>query len=96
MEKVLKDGKLYSLIEFRDKIYEDLDLSKSDLTTLLCAILIASIGLNMNSIPTIIGAMLISPLMTPILGVGFALAILDTNFSKNRLKFFYSSCSKPF
>ena len=88
MEKVLKDGKLYSLIEFRDKIYEDLDLSKSDLTTLLCAILIASIGLNMNSIPTIIGAMLISPLMTPILGVGFALAILDTNFSKNRLKFF--------
>ena len=43
MEKVLKDGKLYSLIEFRDKIYEDLDLSKSDLTTLLCAILIASI-----------------------------------------------------
>lgn len=28
MEKVLKDGKLYSLIEFRDKIYEDLDLSK--------------------------------------------------------------------
>ena len=65
MEKVLKDGKLYSLIEFRDKIYEDLDLSKSDLTTLLCAILIASIGLNMNSIPTIIGAMLISPLMTP-------------------------------
>ena len=62
MEKVLKDGKLYSLIEFRDKIYEDLDLSKSDLTTLLCAILIASIGLNMNSIPTIIGAMLISPL----------------------------------
>ena len=65
MEKVLKDGKLYSLIEFRDRIYEDLDLSKSDLTTLLCAMLIASIGLNMNSIPTIIGAMLISPLMTP-------------------------------
>ena len=59
MEKVLKDGKLYSLIEFRDRIYEDLDLSKSDLTTLLCAMLIASIGLNMNSIPAIIGAMLI-------------------------------------
>ena len=28
MEKVLKDGKLYSLIEFRDKIYEDLDFIK--------------------------------------------------------------------
>lgn len=86
MAKILKDGKLYSLIEFRDKIYEDLDLSKSDLTTLLCAILIASIGLNMNSIPTIIGAMLISPLMTPILGVGFALAILDTKLLKKSFK----------
>lgn len=51
MEKILKDDKLYSLIEFREKIYEDLELSKSDLTTLLCAMLIASIGLNMNSIP---------------------------------------------
>ena len=89
MEKVLKDGKLYSLIEFRDKIYEDLDLSKSDLTTLLCAILIASIGLNMNSIPTIIGAMLISPLMTPILGVGFALAILDTKLLKKSFKILF-------
>ena len=84
--KSFEDGKLYSLIEFRDKIYEDLDLSKSDLTTLLCAILIASIGLNMNSIPTIIGAMLISPLMTPILGVGFALAILDTKLLKKSFK----------
>lgn len=88
MEKVLKDGKLYSLIEFRDKIYEDLDLSKSDLTTLLCAMLIASIGLNMNSIPAIIGAMLISPLMTPILGVGFALAILDTKLLKKSFLIF--------
>lgn len=49
MEKVLKDGKLYSLIEFRDKIYEDLDLSKSDLTTLLCAMLIASIIIKIIS-----------------------------------------------
>ena len=87
-EKVLKDGKLHSLIEFRDKIYEDLDLSKSDLTTLLCAMLIASIGLNMNSIPAIIGAMLISPLMTPILGVGFALAILDTKLLKKSFLIF--------
>jgi putative membrane protein len=40
----------------------------------------------MNSIPTIIGAMLISPLMTPILGVGFALAILDTKLLKKSFK----------
>ena len=88
MEKVLKDGKLYSLIEFRDKIYEDLDLSKSDLTTLLCAILIASIGLNMNSIPTIIGAMLISPLMGPIMGVGLSVGLNDFELMKRSLKSF--------
>ena len=88
MEKVLKDGKLYSLIEFRDRIYEDLGLSKSDLTTLLCAMLIASIGLNMNSIPAIIGAMLISPSMTPILGVGLRQQFQIQNFSKSLLKFF--------
>ena len=51
--------------------------------------LIASIGLNMNSIPAIIGAMLISPLMTPILGVGFALAILDTKLLKKSFKILF-------
>ncbi|NNE55897.1 MAG: DUF389 domain-containing protein [Flavobacteriales bacterium] len=39
---------------------------------LVCSVLIASIGLGENSIPVIVGAMLISPLMGPILGVGFA------------------------
>lgn len=41
------------------------------------AIIIASVGLNVNSIPVIIGAMLISPLMGPIVGVGLALGIND-------------------
>ena len=41
------------------------------------SILIASIGLNVNSVAVIIGAMLISPLMGPILGVGLSLAIND-------------------
>ncbi len=40
---------------------------------LACAIIIASVGLNVNSIPVIIGAMLISPLMGPIVGMGMAL-----------------------
>ena len=40
---------------------------------LACAIIVASIGLNLNSIPVIIGAMLISPLMGPILGLGWGL-----------------------
>lgn len=48
--------------------------------------LIASIGLNMDSTPVIIGAMLISPLMTPILGIGFSLAILDMNLLRKSFK----------
>lgn len=40
---------------------------------LFCAIIIACIGLNINSAPAVIGAMLISPLMGPIVGIGYAL-----------------------
>ena len=40
---------------------------------LAVAIIIASVGLNVNSIPVIIGAMLISPLMGPIFGLGLGL-----------------------
>jgi uncharacterized hydrophobic protein (TIGR00271 family) len=49
---------------------------------LVCAIMIASIGLNMNSTAVIIGAMLISPLMGPIMGVGLAVGILDWTLFK--------------
>ncbi len=49
------------------------------------AIVIASVGLNINSIPVIIGAMLVSPLMGPIHGVGFGLGINDTDFLKKSL-----------
>ncbi len=40
---------------------------------LAVAIIIASVGLNVNSIPVIIGAMLISPLMGPIFGLGLGI-----------------------
>jgi uncharacterized hydrophobic protein (TIGR00271 family) len=43
----------------------------------MCAALIASIGLNTSSVAVIIGAMLISPLMGPILGIGLGIAIHD-------------------
>ena len=49
---------------------------------LAIAIVIASVGLNVNSIPVIIGAMLISPLMGPIMGIGLALGINDTALLK--------------
>lgn len=49
---------------------------------LAVAIIIASVGLNVNSIPVIIGAMLISPLMGPIFGLGLGLGINDINLMK--------------
>ena len=51
----------------------------------ICSILVASIGLNTNSIPVVIGAMLISPLMGPILGVGLSIAINDIDTLKTSL-----------
>ncbi|MEM1326090.1 MAG: DUF389 domain-containing protein [Bacteroidota bacterium] len=46
---------------------------------LICSIMVASLGLDLNSSAVIIGAMLISPLMSPILGVGLAVGINDKN-----------------
>ncbi len=53
---------------------------------LIFAIVIASVGLNVNSIPVVIGAMLISPLMGPIMGIGMALGINDTILLKKSFK----------
>lgn len=53
---------------------------------LFVAIVIASVGLNVNSIPVIIGAMLISPLMSPIIGFGLGLGINDTRLLLHSLK----------
>ena len=75
----------YSTSEFREKLYDDLHVRLSDTLILICSIFIASIGLNMNSTAVVIGAMLISPLMTPIVGLGFSLAIFDTRLIKQSL-----------
>lgn len=75
----------YSTREFREKLYDDLHVRLRDTVILMCSIFIASIGLNMNSTAVIIGAMLISPLMTPIIGLGFGLAIFDTRLIKQSL-----------
>ncbi len=55
---------------------------------LVCSIFIASIGLNANSTAVVIGAMLISPLMGPILGLGMSLAINDVDTLRRSLKNF--------
>ena len=55
---------------------------------LACAIIVASVGLNVNSIPVIIGAMLISPVMGPIIGFGLGMGTNDPELMKNALKNF--------
>ena len=50
---------------------------------LAIAIIIASVGLNVNSIPVVIGAMLISPLMGPIFGLGLGLGVSDMQLMKS-------------
>ena len=55
-------------------IIEDSDFTKETMFILTCAMIIASIGLNTNSVAVIIGAMLISPLMSPIQSLGLGLS----------------------
>ena len=50
---------------------------------LAVAVIIASVGLNVNSIPVVIGAMLISPLMGPIFGLGLGLGVNDIQLMKS-------------
>lgn len=58
----------------------------ANLWILACAIIVASVGLNVNSTAVVIGAMLISPLMGPIVGAGFALGIYDFVLLRKSLK----------
>ena len=60
-----------------DAIASGTEFKGTNLWVLIFAIFVASLGLNMNSIPVIIGAMLISPLMGPIQGIGMGIAIAD-------------------
>ncbi|MGB4742092.1 MAG: DUF389 domain-containing protein [Flavobacteriaceae bacterium] len=52
---------------------------------LICSIFVASVGLNANSTAVVIGAMLISPLMGPILGIGLSIAINDIDTLRKSL-----------
>lgn len=63
--------------ELREMMEENTIIHGSNMWILIMAILIASIGLNVNSTAVIIGAMLISPLMSGILTMGYSLATSD-------------------
>jgi uncharacterized hydrophobic protein (TIGR00271 family) len=67
-------------------IKRDIEFKGPALWILIFSIFIASIGLNTNSPAVIIGAMLISPLMGPILGVGLSLGINDTETLNRSLR----------
>lgn len=68
-----------------ESIKADIDFKGYNVWILIFSILIASIGLNVNSGAVVIGAMLISPLMGPILGVGLSLGINDWSTMKRSL-----------
>ena len=61
----------------RAEIVDNITIRGYNFWILICSTILASIGLDTNSAAIIIGAMLISPLMSPILGVGLAVAIHD-------------------
>lgn len=85
---------LSELLSFRDDTDRDatIDAIKADIPfkgatawILICSIFVASVGLNANSTAVVIGAMLISPLMGPILGVGLSIAINDIDTLRKSL-----------
>lgn len=61
-----------------ETIRENVDFKSANAWTLVFAIFIASVGLDTNSTAVIIGAMLISPLMGPIIGMGLGLGVNDS------------------
>ena len=82
------------LLDFREDTDRDatIEAIKGDIPfkgatawILICSIFVASVGLNANSTAVVIGAMLISPLMGPILGVGMSIAINDIDTLKKSL-----------
>ena len=67
-------------------ITKGIEFRGANVWTLIFAIFIASVGLNVNSTAVIIGAMLISPLMGPIMGLGLSIGINDFTLLKKSLR----------
>lgn len=81
IHKILHLFSLESELENQDSVYAEIKrgivFKGTNLWILIFAIIVASVGLNMNSTAVIIGAMLISPLMGPINGMGYSIATYD-------------------
>lgn len=68
-----------------ETVKRDISFKGHNAWILIFSIFVASIGLNVSSTAVVIGAMLISPLMGPIVGVGFSVAINDIDTLKRSL-----------
>lgn len=92
IRKVLHFFSLESELENQDSMYDEIKkgiiFKGTNLWILIFAIIVASVGLNMNSTAVIIGAMLISPLMGPINGMGYSIATYDFELFKKSIKNF--------
>ncbi len=94
-EKILKYLSYFNMMNEREdfeiihsEVEKGVVFKGTNLWVLISAILVASVGLNMNSTAVIIGAMLISPLMGPIIGMGYGLATYDFPLFKMAIKNF--------
>ncbi len=72
----------------KEAIIADIPFKGHTAWILVCSIFIASIGLNADSTAVVIGAMLISPLMGPILGIGMSIAVNDLDTLRRSLRSF--------
>jgi len=68
------------------RVSDGASLTAENLWLLVCSAVLASIGLDVSSTAVIIGAMLISPLMGPILGVGLGMGVTDQHLLKRSLR----------
>lgn len=69
-------------------ISSGIHIKGANLWILICSALLASIGLDTNSTAVIIGAMLISPLMSPILGIGLGFGVIDKQMTLESVRNF--------
>ncbi len=87
--KVLSISSELESFEFiNDEIKKGIIFRGTNLWILIFAIFVASVGLNMNSTAVIIGAMLISPLMGPINGIGYSIATYNFPLLRESLRNF--------
>jgi uncharacterized hydrophobic protein (TIGR00271 family) len=89
-------GKYFSILQDLDSIEnitesvnQGIKFRGTNLMVLVFAIFIASLGLNINSTPVVIGAMLISPLMGPIIGIGFSASTYKLDLLKDSIKNYF-------